>query len=251
MSRRLLLLIALLGWATTACQVTLAAGVDVERDGSGRVTAGLGLDADAVKEVGDPATALRVDDLRQAGWQVDGPRQEDDGLTWIRASKPFADPEQAGVILAELSGPDGPFRDFRIVRTESLLRSRTTFSGTVDLSGGLTGLSDPDLATALGDVDLGLDLEGLQGRFGEALARTVTVQVTAGLPGEVTTNAPAREGGRALWTPELGQTVTMEAASEAFRVDPVVPAAAGAVVVVLAVLLVAVVRRRRRRRAYG
>lgn len=250
MSRRLLLLVALLAWSTTACQVTLAARVDVERDGSGRVTAGVGLDPEALKEVGDPATALWVHDLRQAGWHLQAPRQEDDGLTWIRASKPFADPEEAAVVLAELSGADGPFRDFRIVRTESLLRSRTAFRGTVDLSSGLTGLSDPDLATALGDVDLGLDLEGLRRRFGEELARTVKVQVTAGLPGEVTTNAPARDGGQALWTPELGQIVAMEASSEAFRVDPVVPAAAGAVVVV-AILLVVVVRRRRRRRAYG
>ena len=101
MSRRLLpLLVVLLGWATTACHVSIAAGVDVARDGSGRVSAGVGLDADAVKEIGDPATALRVDDLRRAGWQVEGPRREDDGLTWVRASKPFADPEQAMASMA-------------------------------------------------------------------------------------------------------------------------------------------------------
>lgn len=245
MSRRPLLplLVALLAWATAACQVTLAAGIDVARDGSGRVSAGLGLDADAAQELGDPVTALWVDDLRQAGWDVEGPRSED-GLTWIRASKPFADPEQAAAVLAELNGPDGPFRDFRIVRTKSLTRSRTTFTGTLDLSGGLAGLSDPDLTTALDDVDLGLDLEGLRRRFGDALARTVSVQVTVGLPGEMTTNATARDGDRALWAPELGETVRLEASSEAFRVDPLLAAAAGAVLVVLIVLLVLVARRR-------
>ena len=247
MSRRFLaILVALLAWAATACHVTIAAGVDVARDGSGRVTAGLGLDADAVKELGDPATALRVGDLRQAGWQVEGPRKEDDGLTWVRASKPFADPEQAAAITAELSGPGGPFRDFRIARTKSLTRSKTTFTGTLDLSNGLAGLSDPELATALGDVELGLDLEGLRRRFGDALARTVTVQVTAGLPGEVTTNAPDRDGARALWSPELGQTVQLEATSEALRIDPAIPIGAGLAIVVLAGVLVVVVRRRRR-----
>ena len=115
--RRLVLLVALLAWATSACQVVLTTGVDVTRDGTGRVTAGLGLDADAVKEVGDVATALRLDDVRQAGWQVEGPRKEGDGLTWVRASKPFADPDQLPAILAELNGADGPFRDFRVVRT--------------------------------------------------------------------------------------------------------------------------------------
>ncbi len=217
------------------------------RDGSGRVTAGLGLDAEALGELGDPATALRVDDLRRAGWQVEGPRKEDDGLTWVRASKPFADPERAAAVMAELSGPDGPFRDFRIVRTKSLTRSKTTFTGTLDLSRGLVGLSDPELDTALDDVELGLDLEGLRRRFGDALARTVTVQVTAGLPGDVTTNAPERDGGRARWSPELGQTVQMEASSEALQVNPAIPIGAGVAILVLVTAIVVVVRRRRRR----
>ena len=244
MPRRLLLLVfAVLAWATTACQLTVAAGVDVSRDGAGRVTAGLGLDADAVKEVGDLSTALRLDDVRAAGWQVDAPRKEDDGLTWVRAAKPFSDPEQVPAILAELNAPGGPFRDFRVVRTKSLTRSKTTFTGTVDLAGGLTGLSDPELDAALDDVDLGLDLEGLRRRFGDQL----DVRVTAGLPGEVKTNAPARDGGRALWAPELGQTIQMEASSEAFRVDPRIPIAAGAALLVAGVGLVVLVRRRRNR----
>ena len=245
MPRRLplLLVFAVLAWATTACQLTVAAGVDVSRDGTGRVTAGLGLDADAIKEVGDLSTALRLDDVRAAGWQVDAPRKEDDGLTWVRAAKPFSDPEQVPAILAELNAPGGPFKDFRVVRTKSLTRSKTTFTGTVDLAGGLTGLSDPELDAALDDVDLGLDLEGLRRRFGDQL----DVRVTAGLPGEVKTNAPARDGGRALWAPELGQTILMEASSEAFRVDPRIPIAAGAALLVAGFGLVVLLRRRRNR----
>jgi hypothetical protein len=241
------LLVALLAWAGTACQVTLAAGVDVARDGTGRVTAGLGLDADALKEVGDPATALRLDDVRQAGWDVEAPRREDDGLTWFRVSKPFSDPEQVPAIVAELNGPDGPFRDFRVVRTKSLTRSRTTFTGTLDLSRGVAGLSDPELTAALGDVDLGLDVDGLRGRFGDKVGDTVKVRVTAGLPGKVTHNAPAGEGGRALWAPELGQTVQLEASSEALRIHPLIPVGAGVGLLLAVVLLVAAMRRRRPR----
>lgn len=229
----------------------MEAGVDVGRDGRGRVTAGLGLDADAVKEVGDLRTALRVDDLRQAGWDVQGPRKEDDGLTWVRASKPFADPADAAATMAELSGPDGPFRDFRVVRTKSLLRSRTTFTGTVDLSGGLPGLSDPDLTAKLGDFDLGLDLDGLRRRFGDDLAKSLHVEVAAGLPGKVTTNAPHHQGDRAVWAPELGQTVQMQATSSAFRIDPVIPATAAALVVVVGAVLLVARRRRHRPRRQG
>ena len=243
MRRRLLLaLVVLVAWAATACQVTLTAGVDVNRNGTGRVTAGLGLDADALKELGDPAAALRLDDVRAAGWQVDPPRAEGDGLTWIRASKPFTEPEQVPAILAELNGPSGPFRDFTVTRTRSLTRSKTAFTGTVDLAGGLAGLSDPELAAALGDFDPRLDVEGLRARFGDQL----DVRVTAGLPGEVTSNAPARDGGRPLWSPELGQTIRLEASSQALKVDPRLPLVAGATLLVAVVLLGVLVRRRRR-----
>ena len=243
MRRRLLpLVVGLLAWATSACQVSLTAGVDVNRDGTGRVVAGVGLDDEAVREVGDLATALRLDDVRAAGWQVEGPRKEDDGLTWLRASKPFSDPEQVPAIVAELNGPAGPFRDFRVTRTKSLTRTKLAFTGTVDLAAGLTGLADPELTAALGDVDLGLDPDGLRSRFGDRLK----VQARAGLPGDITTNAPARDGGRALWAPELGQTVLLEASSSAFRVDPRLLATAGAALL-LAVTLLAVLLRRRRR----
>jgi hypothetical protein len=248
LARRLVVVVALVAWVATACQVKLQAGVDVARNGSGRVTAGVGVDADALKQVGDLAAALRVDDLRQAGWDVQGPKKEGDGLTWVRASKPFADPASAQTTMAELSGPDGPFRDFHLVRTKTLLRSRTTFTGVVDLSHGLAGLADPDLTAKLGDVDLGLDLDGLRKRFGDDLATSVQVEVAAGLTGKVTTNAPHRDGGRAVWTPELGQTVQLQATSSAFRIDPRLPAAAGGLVLLLAVALLARRRRRRPRR---
>ena len=242
MRRRLLpLLVALLAWATGACQISLTAGVDVNRDGSGRVVAGLGLDDEAVKEVGDLATALRLDDVRAAGWQVDPPRKEGDGLTWVRASKPFAQPEQVPAIVAELNGANGPFRGFAVTRTRSLTRTKTTFTGTVDLAAGLTGLADAELTAALGDIDLGLDPAGLRSRFGDRLK----VQATAGLPGEITTNAPARAGHRAVWAPELGQSVRLEASSSAFRVDPRLVIAAGAALLLAVTLLAVLVRRRR------
>jgi predicted small secreted protein len=244
MRRRLLpALVALLAWATAACQVTLTAGVDVSRDGTGRVVAGVGLDDEAVKEVGDLGNALRLDDVRAAGWQVDAPRKEGDGLTWVRASKPFTEPEQVPAILAELNGPGGPFRDFTVTRTKSLTRSKVTFTGTVDLGAGLSGLADPELAAALGDVDLGLDPDGLRTRFGDRLK----VQASVRLPGDMTTNAPARGGGIALWAPELGQTVVLEASSSSFRVDPRLPVTAGAALLLAVVLLGILVRRRRAR----
>ena len=240
---RLLVVVALVAFVATGCQVELAAGIDVGRDGSGQVTAAVGLDAEALKELGDPATGLRVDDLRAAGWRVVEPGQEADGLTWVRASKPFADVDEAMATMAQLTGPAGPFRDFRITSSRSLLRSKTTFTGVLDLTGGLAGLSDPELEERLGDVDLGLDIEGLRRRFGADLAKSVKVKVTAGLPGKLTTNAPERQGARALWSPELGQTVALEASSDALKIAPSVMAAAAAVLLI-PVIVVVLARRR-------
>jgi hypothetical protein len=78
----------------------------------------------------------------------------------------------------------------------------------------------------------------------------VQVQVSAGLPGtKIKTNAPARDGGRAVWAPELGQTVQMEASSEALKVDPrLVVAAGGAIGLVIVAGALASRRRKRRRR---
>jgi len=243
-----LLLAALLAWSASGCQVDLAAGLEVNRDGSGRVSAGVGLDAEAVSQAGDLSSALRVDDLRQAGWTVVGPRRENDGLTWVRATRPFTTAGEATATMAQLTGPEGPFKDFRLTRTRSLMRGRLNFTGVVDLTGGLSGLSDPDLAQRVGEVNLGLDLEGLRRRFGADLAKTVKVEVSAALPGKMTTNAPTRPGGRALWTPEVGQNVRLEASSDALNIPPGL-VAAGAAALLMPLVAVPFAARRRRRRS--
>ena len=197
--------LVLVALATSGCQVALTAGVESERDGSGWVRAGLGLDDEALRELGDPAKELRLDDLRQAGWDVSGPEEEKDGLTWIRVAKRFAAAEDAARVAAELSGPDGPFRDFRLERARTFLKTRTSFTGLVDLSRGLAGLNDPTLQEKLGDYDLGLD----------RLREGVTVRVEAELPGRTQS-----------WQPALGEQLRLEASSEVWNLLPLVPAGA-------------------------
>ena len=231
---RLCCVAAVLLLAGTGCELALDARVDVGPDGGGRVRAGVGFDAEALGRIGDVAGVLRVDDLRQAGWEVEGPEPGDDGLTWVRASKPFADPQEGERVLAQLSGPAGPFRDFRLTRTSSLLRTRTGFTGTVDLGAGLAGLVDPDFVERLGGADIGLD----------ALAQATRVEVSADLPGEITSNAPSSSGGRAVWTPEMGSVLTLTADGDLRRLAPLVYGAL-AVAAVTASLVLFVARRRR------
>lgn len=193
-----LLLLALVVMATGGCQVVLTTGIEARRDGSGLVRAGVGLDDEALRELGDPATELRLDDLRQAGWQVGPPTKEADGLTWVRLSKPFADPDEAGRVAAELSGPSGPFRNFRLERDHSVVRTTTRFTGLVDLSGGLAGLSDQGVADVLGDAAPPLDADAVRQRG------DLRVRVEARLPGE----------DPQVWEPALGEELRLSAESD-------------------------------------
>jgi hypothetical protein len=211
--------------------------VDVRSDGSGTVRAGIGFDDEALAEVGDPATELRLDDLRQAGWNVEAPRKENDGLTWVRVAKGFATPADASRVAAELSGPEGPFRDFRLQHSRSFFKTETTLTGLVDLSNGLAGLSDPGVQAKLGDADLGLDLVGLRRRFGPSLDEAVRVRFEARLPGHTQS-----------WQPHLGEQVRVESRAESWNVVPVLGAAAA---LVFAVTALAVVIGSRSRRAAG
>jgi hypothetical protein len=235
-------LVVLLG--LTACQVRVTAGIDVGADGEGTVRAGVGLDAEALRAVGDLAAALRVDDLRAASWEVEGPREEGDGLTWVRAARAFSDVEEAGLALSELSGPDGPFRNLTFERERSFLRTKTRLSGSVDLSGGLAGFADAELRNLVGDT-IRLDPEGVRGELGADVDQAVQVQFEARLPGSVTSNAPERAADRFVWRPAMGQQLAIQASSSGLTI-PVVPIAlAVGLLLTVGAGTVVVVRRRR------
>ena len=211
--------------ATGGCQVVLTTGIEARRDGSGVVRAAVGLDDEALRELGDPTAELRLDDLRDAGWTVAAPAKEADGLTWVRLSKPFADPGQAGRVAAELSGPDGPFRDFRLERRRNLVRTTTDFTGVVDLTAGLAGLYDQGLRDALGDAAPALDPAALA-------EKDVRVRVEARLPGQ----------DLQVWEPTLGEELRLEATSDVLNVRLIGGASAALVLTLLALVLL---RRRR------
>jgi len=229
----------------TGCQVRITGGIDVDDAGGGTVRAGLGLDADALETVGDLGSALRVDDLRQAGWSVDGPRKEGDGLTWVRVTKRVSDSEEAATALAQLSGPEGPFRDLRIESSRDLLHTRTSLSGAVDLSGGLNGLADADLLARIGGT-VPLDLEGLRTELGADLDKLVQVSFEARLPGSVHANTEQRAEGRLVWRPPMGERLAIAASSQGLNLRTVVIVAIVLVVAVGGGITWFVVRRRRR-----
>jgi hypothetical protein len=224
----------------SACQVTIAVGVDAKQNGSGVVRAGVGLDDDALRQIPDLAQQLRVDDLKRAGWTVVGPRKESDNRTWVRATKPFANPAGAAKAMTELNGPNGPFKGFRLARKHSFLRTKTSFSGTVDRVGS-RGLADSQLQQQLGGS--GVDPAVLEQQLNQLINRTVRLEVVAHLPGSISSNAPTKVSGGVVWRPKAGEQARLTASSTAWDLRPII---FGAVAVVLAVAALILWRRSRR-----
>lgn len=141
--------------AAVACDLQVAVVVDVEPGGSGTVEVSVGFDDAALERLGDPAEAFATDDLTAAGWRVGAPRVDADGLTWVTASKPFADPESFAVVVAEVTGPQGPLAGTSLEVDRDWISTTTKLTGVVDLSQGLEAFGDPGLTAALGGEPLG------------------------------------------------------------------------------------------------
>ncbi|MCU1450470.1 MAG: hypothetical protein JWP02_2640 [Acidimicrobiales bacterium] len=218
----------------SACQVTIAVGVVAHQNGSGVVRAGVGLDADALRQIPDLAQQLRVDDLKKAGWTIAGPRKEGDGRTWVRATKPFANPAGARKAMTELNGPNGPFKNFSLKRTHSLLRTKTSFSGTVDLAGARS-LADPKLQQQLGGS--GVDPKVLQQQLDQAVNRSFRLEVVAQLPGKLSSNAPTEVSGGVVWRPKVGEQAKLSATSTAWNLRPILFAALAVVLLAAAFIV--------------
>jgi len=140
----------------TGCQVDTAITIDVGSDGSGTVEVLVEMDDAAVAAVDGLDGHLRVEDLADAGWTVDGPvRTAVDGVTRIWAVKAFAVPERLPGVLRDIAGPE-VFEDVALVRERSFARTSWTLTGDVDLSAGLGLFSDPQLEATLSGLTLGL-----------------------------------------------------------------------------------------------
>ncbi len=189
MARPLVVLACVL--ALVGCQVKVQVDTKVNPDGSGTVTVAVGLDADALSQVGDLKSQLRISDLQAAGWTVTGPTKAADGYTWVRASKPFADAAQATEVMGEVNGPDGAFRAWTVSRSSSTWSTSWKVSGTVDLTKGMETFSDPKLDQALGAHGYDDLIAQIEKREGKPVADMVDVQVSVELPGAARTYAPS------------------------------------------------------------
>lgn len=246
---RRVVVLALSGLAVllSGCRVGVDLNVSVEADGSGTVEVVVGLDADAlVRAGGDLGDLLATDDLVAAGWRIEGPALEEDGWTRVRIRHPFGNPDEAIDVLAQVAGPDGPFRGFAVSRTSTFAETRWRFTGRVDFSGGLEALGDEGLAAELDGEPLGESVDDIEARLGESLSRLVSVRVNVRLPGDVTSNATTKAGNGAVWQLGFGEDpIDLVATGTSRRTTSLVLAGVAAAAV-LGLVLVALLRLARR-----
>jgi len=224
----------------SGCRMQVDTTIAIEADGSGTVTQAVGLDDAALDRIGDLERQLAVDDLEAAGWTVDEPVRDGE-LTWVRAHREVDDTTELAVVVSELNGPDGPFRDIATGQSDAFLDRTTEFIATYDLTGGPALFADADLAAVEGDP-WGNLLARIEADEGRPVTEMVDFSVTVELPG----------GYVETWTPSFADpepTVISARQDESKVVDRLVQLLV--VVLVLATLValrVAWVARRRRTR---
>lgn len=255
--RRSLLLLAIFAAVLllASCRVDTTVTVDVAEDGSGTVVVVVELDREAAQQLGDPATAVRLDDLRQAGWAVDEPATAEDGTLTYRATRPFASPEDLPRVLGEVGGGDGgpdstgTFRDVSLQVQDAFAGTDYEFSTDVELTGSLEQFSDEGLTSALGGLPLARTPEELTA-LGADDPETASLSLRVRLPGGTSTSNGTIDDGTAAWSfPVTGGAATSETATAGSSVSqrtPVVVMAVGGLLVVLGLVAAGVALLRRR-----
>jgi hypothetical protein len=219
--------LALIVLACVGCSTRVVVRVDADEDGSGRVAVTAVLDREAAERTGGVAEALRVDDLRRAGWTVSVGTPAANGSVTVRVTQPFADPTEAEALLAQLSGPAGPLRDFSVERKSLVVATRSSLRGTVDLTQGFGTFGDDALQKSLaGTTPIGIDDAELRRQLGVDPADALRFSMAAKLAG-----ADVR-----TWDVRLGARQDVAARATVWRTDVLVPlGVAGAVLLVLVV----------------
>jgi hypothetical protein len=215
----------------------------------------------------DLRAGLPLADLRQAGWNVDGPRPGPAGSTWVSASHSFSRLSQVPVLVADVAG-SGPVagRPFRVAVQEQkgALEDRFDITGSADLKCALACFDDPHLTQDVG-YPLGLPPAELARLLGGDPNRDLTFRLEVSLPGRASghgasgrarASGGATASGRATtvftWAPVLGRSTSLAATTESVNVEVVrdllLAVGAGAVVVLATPVLLLLRRRRRRHR---
>lgn len=176
----------------SACRVDTEVATVVNDDGSGSVSVRVTADAEAVTAQPNIAKELKLDDLVQAGWSVEGPTATEDGGLVVVLHRPFRNLAEGNDVLHSLSGTDGPLIEPLLAARADKGEVHWTFVGSLDFSKGLAALADQDLIAAVGSVPWVEEVANKQ------LTPTDVASITfkLALPGRDTTASSPAAGGK-------------------------------------------------------
>ena len=202
------LLLVILTFLVVACKVESSVVVNVEDDGTGNVEVSVELDSSASALVGDLEKQLRTEDLLSSGWEVSFPETfKEESRIVVSAAKDFTNVGSMVNVLEEILGPS-VFPEVSLLSEKSFGKKVWTIEGKIDLSNGLSLLSDSVLDEVLGGDLFGRTLEDLSFMSGcESIcdpADSFLMNFSVSLPG-----TPENGSENDVWTVPLGdQTPT-------------------------------------------
>jgi hypothetical protein len=189
------------------CRLDVDVATNVSEDGSGTVAVTLRADGELVSRAPGLVADLRFDDAVTAGWTVAGPTPTADGGVTMTMTKPFATPEQATAVLAEISGPEGPLRGIVVAQQRSFARLETSVRGQLGVD-ALDAFGDAELVRALGGVALADRVTPQQ------FAQGFSVVLRFVLPGQIVATNGEAQGGTVTWRATPGTVIALEAVAE-------------------------------------
>ncbi|MFM7061377.1 MAG: hypothetical protein ACKOZL_09360 [Actinomycetes bacterium] len=242
MRRRALILVAAASVLLAACRVDTTLVVRMRASGGGEVAVRIHLDPAARRaaEVDGRRLedAVRIDDLEAAGWRVRGWRRSGGGAT-LTVAKAFADPDEAGAILREVTGDAAIVRTFDLGHRDGGLRDTYRVHIDLDAAALRSGLAeDPALAARVRAA--GVDPAAVAAALDRTLTEDLRLAAEARLPG----SSPQRA------TPVDG-SIALDATSTEWHWGSVVLALGGAVLLLGALAIVVASIRAQRRRPRG
>ena len=180
----------------SACRIDSVVTLDVKENGTGTLSVVTTADADVVAQAPGLAEELSFDDAKSAGWEVSAPSATKDGGMQVTVSHSFNNPQEASLLLAQLSGANGPFKEMSLTRSGKDTDSTWMLDGRLEVNGGLDAFADPELLKTIGGSPFAATLANSELDIGQAIG----VEFRAFLPGKIESTTGVDTFGYPQWT---------------------------------------------------
>lgn len=185
--------------AVASCQATAAVDLQIQPNGQGTLSLVVTADQDMVAAAPGLAESLSLSDAQAAGWQVSPVAPDGQGRLQVRLWHDFDTPDEANLLLGQLSGAEGPFRGLKITRDRDGGRSTWTLNGDLVLDNGLSSLADAGLIQLAQAAPFQQDLAA----SGLTLDQVFLVTFRVTMPGTIDSTTGVQDVSTVQWTAPL------------------------------------------------